>query len=200
MLEHMVDQLGNRLSAAGETINDSVAANADFLYQSLNAVEHARVKNKQDVISFRLVLPDSIQGALGIFQSKKAIAFQESAVSPEIIMIHGSIDSDIPGLSSVTVTKLGVAFMFAIKASKKTNSLYLEDAEEEEEEAEIFARTFGKLTLQGYEEEGAEEGRKSFVIPFLFYNPFIILTTLQYPLWPGICPPIGLWDARSSLG
>ena len=199
MLEHMVDQLGNRLSAAGETIKDSVAANAEFLYQSLNAVEHARVKNKEDVISFRLVLPDSIQGALGIFQSKKAIAFQESAVSPEIIMIHGSIDSDIPGLSSVTVTKLGIAFMFAIEASKKTNSLYIEDAEEEEE-AEIFARTFGKLTLSGYEEEDAEEGRKSFVIPFLFYNPFIIITILQYPLWPGICPPIGLWDARSRLG
>lgn len=168
----MFEQLGSRCAANGEVINESVKTNGEFLLKSLKERWHANEKSNNDITSYRFVFPSSIKGARGIFQSQKAVAFQDCAVSPEIMICHSDVYSTIPHLPVVTTTKIGIGFLFAIESSKRTNTVFIEDAEDDEEE-EIYSRAFGALKIDG------NDNGESFIIYIFVMTRSFHLTIAQ---------------------
>lgn len=141
MLELMHDQLRARLAKSGETVNEVVKTNAKFLCKCLTGQWHAGAREQTGFTSFRLILPSSLQGTLGTFQSQKAVACKGAAVSPEFIMVTGSLDSTIPHLPKVQTTKIGLSFHFALNSSRKTGQMFIQGTEDDEE-MDMFARAF----------------------------------------------------------
>ena len=110
---------------------------------------------KKDFITLRLILPSSIQGATGVFQSKNAVAFQPKAISPELLLVCGDIPTDIPRIKHLRSTKLGIGLILAVGASKKANTVFTQSIEDEEE-FDMFSRAFDNLT---FEENGDDNGK-----------------------------------------
>jgi hypothetical protein len=62
------------------------------------------------------------------------LSFERKAISPELLVVSGNAPTEIPRVKCFPVTKMGVGMIVAIGASKKLNSVFMQDIEEEEED------------------------------------------------------------------
>jgi hypothetical protein len=146
-------QVGSKSEASGELLNDSVENDFHFLIRNLEAIAVAKKKEKEDFISFRLQLPASVRGGADAFQSKHAMSFRRNALTPELMLVHRDIQTDFSRAQAFPVIKIGVGLILTVGASKKSNSVFMKDIEDVEED-EMLARTFGDLmTDGGYEKD-----------------------------------------------
>jgi hypothetical protein len=147
-------QLSTRLEDAGETLNSTVLSDFEFLIRGLNSRSYSNKQAKNDVLSFRLIFPGSVQGSTTVFQSKHALSFQKRAISPEVLIVHGDVQTEFSRVQAFPVTKLGIGFVISVGASKTSNSLFMNDMEEEEEDF-MLSRAFSGLLVGGAEARSA---------------------------------------------
>jgi hypothetical protein len=128
----MFAQLRERLGESYEVLGPSFKTDFNYLTDSLMTNLIAKKLEKKDVIKLRLILPGSIQGRAGVFQSRNAVSFQRRALSPELLIVSGNYDTELQGILSLPITKIGICFIVAIGAVKKPSYMYLKGMEGEE--------------------------------------------------------------------